>query len=167
MLASRSEVGARRQAEHELFKGAKDLATAEVGDPIGVVRFVITPEIAERHAWAMDDYNPWYLDDSPFGGRIAWPTCPLLFEGSLFYDYYKYPVGGSLLAKQEFEFIHPLKLGETYTMTGRLVDLYKSGGRTFFKMGVSITDPAGAEVMRTAKTIAAPVKPVLEEGRGS
>jgi acyl dehydratase len=154
----------QRKAEHELFKGTKDLADAKVGDRIGTIEFTITPEMAERTAWAMDDYNPWYLTGSPFGGRIASPTAPLPFDGAMFYDYYKYPAGGSLFAKQEFEFIKPVKVGQPYTMTGTLLETYKKRGRTFFKMGISIADASGTEVMRMAKTVATPVKAVVEEG---
>jgi acyl dehydratase len=155
-----------RKAEHELFKGTKDLATAEIGDKIGVIEFVVTEDLVNRITWALDDYNPWYLEGSPFGGKIAPATAPLQFDGTLFYDYYAYPEGGSLFAKQEFEFISPVNIGKTYKLTATLVDMYKRKGRSFFKMGVSITDPDGAEVMRMAKTVATPVKPVLEAVEG-
>jgi acyl dehydratase len=151
-----------RKAEHELFKGTKDLATAEIGDVIGSIEFVVTEDLVNRITWALDDYNPWYLEDSPFGERIAPPTAPLQFDGTIFYDFYAYPSGGSLFAKQEFEFIRPVVIGKTYRLTGTLIDMYKRKGRNFFKMGVSITDPDGVEVMRMAKTVATPVKPVLE-----
>lgn len=151
-----------KKAEHEKFKGTKDLADAEVGDLIGEIEFVVTPEMVDRFSWALDDYNPWYLVDSPFGGRIASPTTPLTFDGSMFYDYYKYPEGGSLFAKQEFEFLAPIKVGQTYRLTGTLTDTYPRKGRTFFKMGVSVTDTEGNEVLRMAKTVATPVNPVSE-----
>jgi hypothetical protein len=151
-----------RKAEHELFKGTKDLATAEIGDVIGSIEFVVTEDLVHRITWALDDYNPWYLEGSPFGERIAPPTAPLQFDGTIFYDFYAYPSGGSLFAKQEFEFVRPIVVGKTYQLTGTLIDMYKRKGRSFFKMGVSITDPDGTEVMRMAKTVATPVKPVLE-----
>jgi len=150
-----------KKAEHEKFKGTKDLADATVGDVIGEIEFVVTEDMVERFAWAMDDYNPWYLVDSPFGGRIAAPTTPLTFDGAMFYDYYKYPEGGSLFAKQEFEFLAPIMVGETYRLRGTLVDTYPRKGRTFFKMGVSITNAEGTEVVRMVKTVATPVNPVL------
>lgn len=153
----------RAKAEHELFKGTKPLEKAEIGEQIGVVEFVIPQEMVERHAWAMDDYNPWYFEDSPFGGRIAAPTAPLAYDGNMFYDYYRYPEGGSLFAKQEFEFLAPLCPGQKYTATGHLIDKYPRRGRTFFKMGVSVVDSEGNEVVRMAKTVATPVKPVLSE----
>src|ERR1700722_698852 len=152
-----------KKAEHELFKGTKDLATAQIGDLIGSIEFVVTEDMVNRMTWALDDYNPWYLKDSPFGSRIAPATAPLQFDGSMFYDFYAYPAGGSLFAKQEFEFIQPVKVGETYKLTGTLVDMYKKRGRSFFKMGVSIVGPDGGEVMRMEKTVATPVKPAAEE----
>jgi acyl dehydratase len=148
----------RPTAEHEAFKGQRDLASAQVGDAIGSVEFTITPQMVERTAWANDDYNPWYMQGSPFGGRIASPMAALAFDGSLFYDYYKYPAGGSLFAKQEFEFLAPLRVGEPYRMTGTLVDRYRRRGRTYFRMGLSVVDSEGAEVMRMVKTVATPVK---------
>jgi acyl dehydratase len=153
----------RPKAEHELFKGTKDLADAEVGELIGVIDFVVTRAMVNRTAWAMDDYNPWYMEDSPFGGPIATPTAPLEFDGPMFYDYYKYPTGGSLFAKQEFEFIRPVKVGEPYKLTGRLQSTYRKRGRTYFEMGVSITDSSGTEVIKMVKTIATPVTPVADE----
>jgi hypothetical protein len=153
----------RPKAQHEMFRGTKDLATAEVDELIGVIEFVVTKEMVDRSVWAMDDYNPWYLEASPFGGPIVPPTAALDFDGSMFYDFYKYPAGGSLFAKQEFEFVTPMMVGETYTLTGRLRDTYRKRGRTYFEMGVSVTDRAGVEVLRMVKTVATPVKPEPEE----
>jgi acyl dehydratase len=162
-----TELSGPKKAEHEKFKGTKDLADAQIGDLIGEIEFVVTPEMVERFSWAMDDYNPWYLVDSPFGGRIAAPTVPLTFDGSMFYDYYKYPEGGSLFAKQEFEFLAPIKVGKKYRLRGTLIDTYPRKGRTFFKMGVSITNEEDIEVLRMVKTVATPVNPVPPPERGS
>jgi acyl dehydratase len=162
-----TELAEPKKAEHEKFKGTKDLAAAQIGDLIGEIEFVVPQEMVERFSWAMDDYNPWYLVESPFGGRIAAPTIPLTFDGSMFYDYYKYPEGGSLFAKQEFEFFAPIKVGEKYRLRGTLIDTYPRKGRTFFKMGVSITNGEGAEVLRMVKTVATPVNPVQSPERES
>jgi acyl dehydratase len=140
-----------------MFKGTKPLEQAQVGDEIGTATFTITEEMVERRAWANDDYNPWYMTDSPFGGRIASPAAALAFDGTLFYDYYAYPKGGSLFAKQEFEFLAPLKVGETYRLAGKLIEIFERKGRHFYRMGISVTNQAGEEVMRMAKTVATPV----------
>jgi len=161
------EMMAERKTVEQLYAGTHDLFQARIGDALGSREFVITEEMVERNAWANDDYNPWYMDDSPFGGRIISPVYLASFDAQLFYGYYAYPAGGSLFAKQEFEYFAPVKIGERYTMTGTLVDIYKRRGRTFFKARIMVTDRDGNEVMCMHKTVAAPVRPVetAEAGR--
>ena len=68
--------------------------------PLGSLESVISAAQIERNAWAVDDYNPWYMDDSPFGGRIITPVFLASFDATLFYAYYAYPPSGSLLASR-------------------------------------------------------------------
>lgn len=151
-----------RKTVEQLYQGTHPLAEAAIGDQLGSLEFVISAAQIERNAWANDDYNPWYMDDSPFGGRIITPVFLASFDATLFYAYYTYPPGGSLFAKQEFEYLVPLKIGTKYTMTGALADIYRRRGRTFYVAAMSITDQDGTEVMRMSKTVAAPVRPVDE-----
>jgi acyl dehydratase len=155
---------AERKTVEQLYSGTHPLFEARVGDDLGSREFVITEEMVERNAWAIDDYNPWYMHDSPFVGRIISPTYLASFDAQLFYGYYAYPVGGSLFAKQEFEYFAPVKVGERYLMSGKLSDIYKRKGRTFFKASISVTNADGQVVMRMAKTVAAPVRPGAAEG---
>jgi acyl dehydratase len=151
---------AERKSVEQLYTGTHDLFAAQVGDDLGSLEFTISEEMVERNAWANDDYNPWYMDESPFGGRIASPVLLASFDARLFYGYYAYPAGGSLFAKQEFEYLAPIKIGKPYRITGKLAEIYQRRGRTFFKVAMSVTDEAGAEVMRMSKTVAAPVNAV-------
>lgn len=151
-----------RKTAEQLYRGTHPLAEATVGDQLGSMEFVISADQIERNAWANDDYNPWYMDDSPFGGRIITPVFLASFDATLFWGYYAYPPGASLFAKQEFEYLVPLKIGATYTMTGTLADIYRRRGRTFYVASMSITDEDGTEVMRMSKTVATPVRPVEE-----
>lgn len=148
-----------RKTAEQLYTGTHALADAHIGDELGSLDFVITAEQVERNAWANDDYNPWYMEDSPFGGRIISPVFLASFDARLFYGYYSYPPGGSLFARQEFEYLVPLRIGESYTMTGTLTEIYQRKGRTFFVAGMSVTDTQGTEVMRMSKTVATPVRP--------
>jgi acyl dehydratase len=148
-----------RTVERE-YGGTHDLFGARKGDDLGSLEFVVTDEMVRRNAWANDDYNPWYLVESPFGGRIASPVIVASFDARLFYGHFAYPEGGSLFAKQEFEYVRPLFVGEPYTLSGRVADIYERRGRTFFRIGMSITDANGVECMRMTKTIAAPVTPI-------
>jgi acyl dehydratase len=151
-----------RKTVEELYRGSHPLAEAAVGDELGSLQFTISAEQVERNAWANDDYNPWYMEGSPFGGRIISPVFLASFDATLFYGHYAYPPGASLFAKQEFEYLVPLKIGAKYTMTGTLADIYQRRGRTFYVARMSVTDEDGAEVMRMSKTVATPVRPAGE-----
>jgi acyl dehydratase len=148
-----------RKTVEQLYTGTHDLFGAQIGDELGSLDFRLTEDMVERNAWAIDDYNPWYMDDSPFGGRIASPTYLASFDARIFYGYYAYPAGGSLFAQQDFEYFAPIRVGEQYSMSGRLVDIYERRGRTFFKAEMSVRDASGTEVMRMTKVVAAPVQP--------
>ena len=149
----------RPKAQHELFKGTKDLADAAIGDHIGTIEFTVTDEMVWTNAWANDDYNPWYLEDSPFGGRIVSPAHLASFDIQVFYGHYAYPAGGSLYAGERLEYLGPVRVGVPYRMTGRIVDIYRRKGRTFFVAGIDVVDEAGTTLVRITKTVAAPVRP--------
>jgi acyl dehydratase len=153
-----------RKTVEQLYTGTHDLADAKPGDDLGSLEFTISAEQVERNAWANDDYNPWYMDDSPYGGRIISPVFLASFDAKLFYGYYAYPPGGSLFAKQEFEYLVPVKVDTAYTMTGTLADVYERNGRTFYVARMSVVDGEGTEVMRMSKTIAWPVRPAGRSG---
>ena len=151
-----------RKTVEQLYTGTHDLFAARVGDRLATHDFVVTEEMVERNAWANDDYNPWYMEGSPHGGRMISPVYLASFDIQVFYGHYAYPAGGSLYAKEEFEYVAPVLIGRPYRMSGTLIDLYKRKGRTFFKSLISVTDAEGHEVMRIFKTVAAPVTPEAE-----
>ena len=138
--------------------GTHPLLESKVGDELGFIEVTVTEEMVERTAWANDDYNPWYLEDSPFGGRIAQPSILVNLLPLLFYGYYKVPpTGGTLHTGQEVEFINPLKVGKKVKMTGRLVDRNNRRGRDFFTAEFSVVDEDGLEIARMRRTVAAPI----------
>ncbi len=143
-----------------LYRGRKPLSEAKVGDKLGTLDFTVTSDMIMRNAWANDDYNPWYLEASPFGGPIISPVFLASFDAQVFYGYYAYPQAGSLFAQQEFEYYAPVFIGQPYTLSGELVEMYERKGRTFYRSRIKVLDRAGVEVMRMHKTVAAPVTPV-------
>ena len=78
------------------FRGTRDLLKAEIGHEINPVEMVITEELVERNAWANDDYNPWYMEDSPFDGRIASPTLLATETDIMIWNYFVLPEGGGI-----------------------------------------------------------------------
>lgn len=100
-----------------------------VGEEFKSEDFVVKPEDLETFAYAVDDRNPWYFEDSPFGGRIAHPT--LLGNQALLMRHSKYIVPAGLHAKMEFEFIEPVRIGMRVRSHGKVIDKYERRGRHY------------------------------------
>ncbi|MFC1966554.1 MaoC family dehydratase [Chloroflexota bacterium] len=138
-------------------EGTHDLMKAKIGDEADPVEFIVTEEEAWSHAFANDDYNPWYMEDSPFGGRIAPPTFLAPLEARVTWSYYAHPPGGTMNAKQEFQFINPLKIGKKIKITAKLVDWYRKRDRNYFVFEYLTVDEDGLEIIRTRRTRINPV----------
>ncbi len=136
--------------------GTHDLLKAKIGDEFEPIEFTITEDMVEKNAFANDDYNPWYFEDSPFGGRITSPTFVSVEEPLSFSTYYASPPGGMLNASMEFEFVNPLKVGKKVRMTGRLVDKYQKRSRDYFVSEYLAVDEDGVEILRIRRTRATP-----------
>ena len=143
--------------------GTHDLLQAEIGHEIAPIDMIITEEMAERHAWANDDYNPWYLEDSPFGGRIISPTFLAYDIDIMLWNYFALPEGYGVWAKQEFEFVNALKLGKQIKITGRIVDKTYKRGRDHITFEFLVIDEDGREIVRMKMTHAFPLIPRNEK----
>ena len=53
--------------------GTHVLRSTRMGGEYEPPEFAVTKEMVQRNAWANHDYNPWFMENSPFGGRIASP----------------------------------------------------------------------------------------------
>lgn len=107
---------------------------------------IVTPEDIETYAFAVDDHHPWFLADSPFGGPIAHPT--LLGNQALRLRHSTYTVRGGLHAKQEFEFLQPVRPGMHVRSKGKLVDKYERRGRHYMVTEFVTVDEQGTELIR-------------------
>src|SRR3990172_625024 len=83
--------------------------------------YVVTEETVQGYLKALGIDNPWYTNDSPFGGPIA----PALISKSdaadpnWWFPFVNRPA--FLHARTEFEFINPLKVGGKGTVRGRWI----------------------------------------------
>ena len=103
-----------------------------------VAAVVDAGEIA-AFARAIGDLNPLYVDPeaaekSPFGAVVAPPTFPIRIgaaagDPDLFLAL-DLNYASLLHAEQEFEWLRPLRAGETLTLTGRVGDMYEKQGRS-------------------------------------
>jgi acyl dehydratase len=100
-----------------------------VGDEFKSDDYLVKPEDVETHTYAVDDHNPWYFEDSPFGGPIAPPT--MLGNQALLMRHSKYIVPAGLHAKMEFEFVEPVRLGMRVRSYGKIIDKYEKRERHY------------------------------------
>ena len=116
-----------------------------VGEELDSDDFTIKPEDIDTFAYAVDDHNPWFLKDSPFGGPIAHPT--LLGNQALLMRHNKYIVPAGLHAKMQFEFVEPLRVGMRVRSYGKIIDKYEKRGRHYMVTEFETREEATGKVL--------------------
>ena len=104
----------------------------QVGEEFQSDDFRVKPEDVDTFAYAVDDHNPWFVEnrpDSPFGGQIGHPT--LLGNQALMMRHSKYIVPAGLHAKMQFEFIEPIRVGMRCRSYGKVIDKYEKRDRHY------------------------------------
>src|SRR5690348_12465382 len=93
-----------------------------VGEEFGPLDVVISEHAVKSHVYALDDYHPWYLHDSPFSGAIAPST--LLTRALLDLLYLKYDALRlrGLHAREELELFGPIQVGQCIRLRARVTD---------------------------------------------
>jgi acyl dehydratase len=112
-----------------------------VGQYYGEQQVHISPEMVAHYADAVQDHNPWYFGDSPFGGPVA-PALILHSEVYRSVDWYL-SYFGNLHARQEWELFAPIMVGETVITRRQIVDRYFKRDREYLVMEVGIYGPDG------------------------
>jgi acyl dehydratase len=124
--------------------------TINVGEVLGRKEVLITDEMIQTCARAIESTHPWYFETSPFGGRIAPPT---IFDNeALNILDEKYERFGSIHAKQSWEFKHPARVGKKVTLTVTVIDKYLKRERPYMVMELVAVDEDGIEICRGKHT---------------
>jgi len=105
-----------------------------VGRYYGERRVAITPDLVAHYTNSVQDRNPWYFGDSPFGGPVA-PALILHSEVYTTIDWYL-SYFGNLHARQEWEIFAPIMVGDTVTTRRQIVDRHHKRDREYVVMEV-------------------------------
>lgn len=100
-----------------------------VGEEFMSDDFLVKPEDVETFAFAVDDHDPWYFEDSPYGGTITHPV--LLGNQALMMRHSKYIIPAGLHAKMQYEFVEPIRAGMRVRSRGKVIDKYERRGRHY------------------------------------
>ncbi|MEQ1773891.1 MAG: MaoC family dehydratase [Burkholderiales bacterium] len=116
-----------------------------VGEEFMSDDFLIKPEDVETFAFAVDDHDPWYFEDSPYGGTIAHPV--LLGNQALMMRHSKYIIPAGLHAKMHFEFVEPIRTGMRVRTRGKVIDKHEKRGRHYMVTEFATCDEATGAVL--------------------
>jgi acyl dehydratase len=121
-----------------------DYAHLEVGEDLGTRTIEVTDDLVRDCLEAIESEHPWYLRDSPFGGRIAPPT---LFDNeTLRILDTRYARFGSIHAKQSWRFLAPVRVGTRVDVNVRISDKYVRRDKGYMVMTLTATDDTGRTV---------------------
>jgi len=129
----------------------KHWSKAEIEEDLGPLSYRISTEEVSRYSNSVDDYNPWYVVSSPFGGAIA-PPLIIANEYTRLYQQ-KYSTGNSLHAKMEFELVKPPRVGSVVTTQGKIADKYIKREKGSVVIETISKDEDGEEIARSRMTL--------------
>ena len=120
----------------------------EVGETLPEIRVVYDEDMQGRFLAALQEENPWYYSESPWGGPLTYH--PLLDDAPMEAAMHRYQYPFSFVhARQETEFINPLPLGKPARITTKIVDKYVKRGKGYVVIESLIVDEDGVEIMRS------------------
>jgi len=113
--------------------------------------YLLTPEMARDYAEGIEDCNPWYLEQSPFGEPVANPVLIVAQHARLLKTIYT--TAGNVHTRHETQFLNPARLGKKIKVSGTLVDKYVKRGREYLVLECRSVDEDGVEICRDRRTI--------------
>ena len=117
-----------------------------VGMFLGERSFTITEEQMRRYIDGIDAKNPWYTQDSPYGGPVC-PAAILFYEPMRFPASQAYGQGRAVFnARAEWEFCAPTRPGQTLTLRSKVSDRWIKRGREYACYEMEALDEAGKVV---------------------
>ena len=127
----------------------------EIGEEFGPVVGILSDLKLKGHAFAVDDYHPWYFQSSPFGGRIGHPTLlatDILMLFTLNYDANPPSFQGGLHARNDLELLRPVFIGQKITVVGRTTEKYQKRGQNYRALQGEVRNEAGEVCVRMRAT---------------
>ena len=120
----------------------------EIGKDLGEIEWTVSEADIEKQCMVDDDYHPWFMGDSPYGGRIAPPQ--IQYRPPRWLLSRNYNIRG-VFYKWEFENAKPIKPNVKIKVTGRITNKWMKKGREFVEFETVAHDDAGDLLFRTQR----------------
>jgi acyl dehydratase len=115
------------------------------GKDLGRLDLTITEEMIQHYIRGLEEPNPWYTEDSPFGGPIA-PAIIFQDISSRFKGWYLDNLFGNLWMRQEWDVYTPVRVGQLLHCSARVADRYRKRDREVVAQEVFVRDDTGSLV---------------------
>ncbi len=128
-----------------------------IPEKFGPVELVVDEHKVKRFAFTQDDYHPWHLQSSPFGGPIAHAGLLTNDLVQLFTTQFAASRTVGLHTEEQLWFDDAIRLGERVSLQGEYVQAYEHRGHGYVVMeaqalgedGRSVLRHRGVEILRT------------------
>jgi hypothetical protein len=124
----------------------------EVGEEFGPVEVAISDHDLKSYAYAVDDFHPWYVQNSPYVGRVVPPPLLSIALFNLLYLNYDRRLVHGLHAREELQLFGPVLLGQVVRLRARVADKFLKRGEQYIVVDGHATDDCGETLICTRQT---------------
>lgn len=129
--------------------GKKFANELKVGEEFEPYEVRITPEFNQQYLYGVEDYHPRYLEEMELDPPIVHPA--LLLNQSNFTRGPSYSLSPGVFVlhtADEVEFLNPGRVGKTFRVIWKVVDVYEKRGNPYQVVEVLVVDEDGVEILR-------------------
>jgi acyl dehydratase len=128
-------------------------ATVQNGDDLGAITHHVSAELAEAYRLATGDAPPSYAEGE---APIAPPGLAVTFSTLVFGVPGPDRPSGDIHVAHQLDCVSPLRIGQTVTSRGYVVDKYVRKGRRYVVFDTLTADERGRLLVRCRVTLAVP-----------
>jgi hypothetical protein len=111
--------------------------------------FKVTPELNEQYLYALQDYDPRYLEERDSGSPWVHPGLLLNQSNLTRSPSFGLKAGmAGVHAKEEVQFLNPGRVGKKFGVTWRVVEEYEKRDKLYTVVEALIVDEDGKEILR-------------------
>ncbi|MFC1964502.1 MaoC family dehydratase N-terminal domain-containing protein [Chloroflexota bacterium] len=104
----------------------------EPGENLEPLEFTVTPEFNQQYLEAIEDWHPRYHKTTNAGPPIVHPALLVNYSNIIKPPSFKLPIGmAAVHSHEEIEFHNPGRVGDTFRVTWKVIDVYEKRGRMY------------------------------------
>ena len=121
----------------------------QVGEEFEPFEFRVTMEFNQQYLEAVEDYHPRYSEKTDVGPPIVNPSLLVVQSNVTRSPSFYLPYGmAAVHAKEEVEYLNPGRVGKSFTVHWKVVDVYEKRGRSYQVKETLVVDEDGIEILK-------------------